>query len=456
MKQKTIRTILIFAGIALVVIAAAVWIFPRLIEAFENVTGKSTAVVVESDLATLTAADTLRAIGSIEKGTYNDSFAVSSIQDPKGTTLWKRGDTAKTDTTKSQYKLIFPTAVTLAKVEKGGTDSAPIFTQVEVFKPALAKALPNVTYVGEDFTTPFVVVEGQLSVLTDPYFRNMMGTFGATIGANGKPTPVNLTLVSDAKDTSLWKTDDPWYDLSGADMTDAKKTLAKKTDKYKLTFDGPLNLTMFRDQLSRKVPSAKYIGLSFTDTPPQETSYQDILSAAPSASAAGDGSVPEAVKTAFLNSYDEREAAGLQDNSVVSPTYTDAKAKPTTASSELVITATSAASAPAVVTNRFKIRGKYSTLVRPEMIRTFEVAGGKTADGVRPKVVEILNDKNIAVWPADSLTAPYKPSDSLDANGNEIFIIGYDLKVDVPNIVAPYITKYMPSITFLNPAMPRT
>lgn len=103
------------------------------------------------------------------------------------------------------------------------------------------------------------------------------------------------------------------------------------------------------------------------------------------------------------------------------------------------------------LSNRFRIRGQWSTISKPGMIATLGIAAGKLPDGTYPKVMEILNYKDQKIWPEGSPGAvPY-----VDTGISELFTVGYDVMVDPQTSLQTYIPKFMPSITLVNPAMPR-
>lgn len=512
--------------------AALIWLLWRTKEGFQNVTDQGKAFVVEAPLDTLTSVATMKAIGALQTGTYADANTPATIQDYKGATVWSAGQAPTTAATpKAQYRLNFPNTVNFSK---------------------FMTTLPTgVSYIGEDFTSRSIIVEGKPGILLDPYYRGgaanqykgIMSGFGtgnpsadyAVTKITDEPgtvyydksapvrkqytvnftADVDLKVIQDLLATTGERADLPETDLKalqlvGTALTDTRtdftgvkaKTVAftgplaallksdnleamktfgtgTKSDTYapasiqdsagttlwakadtvkrfKIEFNQPINLRIATQQIRRKMSGVTYVGLAFTDTPPTTTGSVGAGSMAQLGAA--DYSVinvespPESqFPTTFLASGEGSSGAGPNETPVApdmtaSATYVD----PRKQASKNVATGTGDfsryVSTVTPLTNRVKIRGQWSTISKPGVIATFGIAAGKTADGTYPKVVEILDYKEQKVWP----TGNY-----VDTGMSELFTIGYDTMVDPKVGLEDYIRAYMPSVTYVNPAMPR-
>ena len=509
---------------AAVLAAALIWLLWANKEGFQNVTDQGTAFVVDAQLDTLTSVATLKAIGTLQTGTYSDGSAPATIEDYKGTEVWKAGQAPSTTTTRAQYKLKFPSTINFSKFQT---------------------TLPTgVTYIGPDFTSPFIILESKPGTLVDPYFRgdaldnykSIMSGFGTgrPDGAYAvtkisdvsgvvyydksaplrKPYTVNFTadvdlkiitdlLATTAERSTLGETDLKSLQLKGTAVTDTRTdftgvkskvvvfvgsiaallkpenleamkqfgtgtatdtyapasikneagdTLWVKADpakRFKVEFAQSVNLRIVQEQVRRKMAGTTYVGLAFTDTPP-----------APPATGAGSmaqlGTVdyttiytPYAPPSQFPKPFLESgESAGTSETPAsadftASTTYTDPRSQPVASTTDYSGYVTNVTP----LTNRIKVRGQWSVISKPGVIATFGIAAGKGPDGTYPKVVEILDYKDQKVWP----TGNY-----VDTGMSELFTIGYDVMIDPKLSLETYIRTYMPSVTYVNPAMPRT
>jgi hypothetical protein len=211
-----------------------------------------------------------------------------------------------------------------------------------------------------------------------------------------------------------------------------------------------------KDLMPRKFATTRFIGLNFADSPATPVSYtdqpiyQDIVKAMDTGEqgdAIGTFSQDDQAANDFLNANPvilDTKTAPSADNT---PSYTypgqNTATAPDTSTDATIPTG------PVLVTNRIKIRTKFSTLVTPEVLKTLERGAGVTVDGKAPTVVEILDETEKQIWP------PTAGSTFVDPGIDSIYIIGYDAMIDVQNTIQPYIIKYMPSIAFMNPALPR-
>lgn len=521
-----------FAVLGIAALLVLLWILrPNMIEPFEVITGKADSFVVVSTLQTLTLPDILQTIGSLERGSYLPEFAVKTIENTKGEIVWKAGDPALSDTNQLQYRLTFPQMVTLSTPPPGGQGGPDIPGKFQT-------SLPNgVVFVGEAFTSPYIIVESTIGILTDPYSLRILSAFGtgkqdptykvsSIRDKNNKvfyswtnqperftivfAAPILLNLAdraiksaADRVDTSgvvlqpgnaqynslglqritllepdlsvqraevkVEIADDPAIPIEGklsllvdqrardlfktfgdGSANDTYKVLSIKSAdgttvwsadetpaKYRLDFAAPIKLEMAKG-VSKKLGGVKFVGLNFTDTP-ATSSYLDMAQKLLS----GIEKSEEQITKDFLTSYKETE----------NPTDYSALAYRDPRSGQPVATMTDMASTvpkgPVLVTNRIKVRAKYTALVAPGVIQTLERGAGATADGKVPKVVEILDEAEKPIWPLKAGMTFVDPG--IDA----IYIIGYDTMIDVPNTIKPYILSFMPSLAFLNPALPR-
>ena len=514
---------------AAALVAALIWLLWRANEGFQNVTDQGKAFIVEAPLDTLTSVATMKAIGALQTGTYADANAPATIQDYKGATVWSAGQAPTTAATpKAQYKLNFPNTVNFSK-----------------FKTALPT---GVSYIGEDFTSRSIIVEGKPGILLDPYYRGgaanqfkgIMSGFGTgrpsadyavtkITDASGtvyydKSAPVrkqytvnftadvDLKVIQDLLATTGERADLPETDLKAlqlvgtaltdtrtdftgvkaktvaftgplaallkSDNLDAMKTFGTGTKsetyapasiqdaagttlwakadgakRFKIEFNQAVNLRIAAEQIRRKMSGVTYVGLAFTDTPPATTGSVGAGSMAQLGAA--DYSVinvqspPESqFPTTFLASG---EGAGPNETPsspdwTTSTTYVDPRKQATTNLATGTGDFSGYVSTVTPLTNRVKVRGQWSTISKPGVIATFGIAAGKTSDGTYPKVVEILDYKEQKVWP----TGNY-----VDTGISELFTIGFDVMVDPKMGLIEYIQAYMPSVTYVNPAMPR-
>ncbi len=174
----------IWAGVAILLLVTIAFLWRYFKEGFENVTGKSKSFVVFGALSTITNLENQNKMGSIEKGSFNTSYAISTITDYKGTEVWKAGQTPSTDETKKQYRLNFPSEITISLVDNS---NVPAKT-VEVFFPKLAAAIPttDLSYVGDDFNSDYIIVKGDPGVLIDPFNTgNPDNNFKGTLSSLG-------------------------------------------------------------------------------------------------------------------------------------------------------------------------------------------------------------------------------------------------------------------------------
>lgn len=544
------KTKWVWAGAAILLLVAIAFLWRYFKEGFENVTGKTKSFVVFASLSTITNLDNQNKIGSIEKGAFDAKYAISSVSDYKGTEVWKVGQTPSTDDTKKQYRLNFPSEITISFVDNS---NVPAKT-VDVFLPKLAAAIPTseLSYVGDDFTSSFIIVEANIANLVDPYFRgsaanqykgilSSLGTgrasseyavtrildeAGAVFYDKSGPlrniyvvrftSDIDLGIVSTAlaiptgtDRSSLSETDTKSLRLIGVAPTDTTttftnvkartmavegplsailsnetmelmktfgtgtannvytpasvetadgKTLWTKTTaikRYKIEFTKPVNLRIAAETISRKVSGAKYVGLAFTDTPPAAK-----ISGALSQLRAADYSTvvntltSTAPESQFPSTFLESGQGAPPVETPASadaepPSYVDPRSQGSIPTGTDYI---GYVSTMTPLTNRFRVRGKWSVLSKPGMIATFGIAAGKLPDGTYPKVVEILNFKDQKIWPEGSTGAvPY-----VDTGITELFTIGYDIMIDPKRSLETYIQTYMPSVTLVNPAMPRT
>jgi hypothetical protein len=522
---------------AAVLAAALIWLFWQNREAFQNVTDQGTAFVVDAQLDTLTSVATMKTIGALQTGTYSDRTAVATIEDYKGTEVWKAGQAPSTTTTRAQYKLKFPSTINFTK-----------------FQSTLPTGL---TYIGPDFTSPFIILEAKPGVIIDPYYRGdadnnyrgIMSGFGT-----GKPeTTYAVTKISDASGVVYYDKSAPTrmnymvnftadvdlkiisdmianpadatgrtptvdesdlksLELKGTAFTDTRTdftgvkaktvafvgslaallkpenleemkkfgtgtaaatyapatvkneagdTLWTKADpmkRFKVEFTLPVNLRIAQEQVARKMGGVKYVGLAFTDTPPSGTGAfgrgsMAQLGAADYSTINVQSPPDSQFPTTFLASG---ESAGVSEaepsetpaaaDFTASTTYVDPRSQARTNVATGTGDFSRYVSTVTPLTNRIKVRGQWSVISKPGVIATFGIAAGKGSDGTYPKVVEILDYKEQKVWP----TGNY-----VDTGMSELFTIGYDMMIDPKMGLEDYIRAFMPSVTYVNPAMPR-
>ena len=549
------------AALLLLALAFASWRWYR--EGFEDVTGRKRNFVVQASLSTLTSLANQNKIGSVQTGAYDTKYAVATITDYKGTEVWKAGQSPSTDETKKQYRLNFPNDITVSGSENAGTPGT-LATRVDVFAPKLVeKGIPatDISYVGDDFTSDYIIIETTPDKIVDPYIRGEAGnqykgilsSFGGvdekgqSIVVGRASTDYAATRIVDSADivyydksasvrqdyrvtfsgeldvnavktfldqtpagtkSTLSEDDIQALELRGTDYTDTRtafnnvrsttvvftgplsailsegslKTLgsqfgsmkptkvenaARQTvwadpvapKRFRVNFAKQINLRVAAQQISRKISGAKYIGLSFTDTPAagpaaDEFGIRRNLGAAAQI-AATDRSVRDAIiatrvpeqqfPSTFLASGENAGSSDTANSATTTQdtTYRDVKATGTDFSGYF--------STMTPATNRFRVRAKWSVLSKPGMIATLSIAAGKLEDGTYPKVVEILNLRDQKIWPEGSPGAiPY-----VDTGVTELFTIGYDVTIDPKISFETYVQTYIPSIAYVNPAMPR-
>ena len=538
----------LWIGLAIIgVLLFLLWLLSPTREGFQNTTGKASSFVVASTLQALTTPANLQTIGALEKGSYLDSYAVKTIENMKGEVLWKAGDPMLSDTVQAQYRLTFPNDVTLAMPAPSGTGGAPTPGKFQ-------NALPSgIVYVGEAFTSPFLIVQSTIGELVNPYYLRILSTCGAAkkdptakqdpdykvtkiTDESGKTfytwsnapekfklvfaAPVSQKLFLDALEAASNGTNNDYVNLGfkritlkGADFSSPAPDLSasgqtttavveiaddpnvtvegklsvlvnpdalavfktfgdgsasdtykvtsiqsadgttvwsadERATKYRLEFAGPINLDAAKKEMPRKFAQTKFIGLSFADAPATNASYLELAAKLlpDRDTSAPQGQEEEEITKAFLTSF--KEVQSPTDYSGL--TYTDPRQRgQPVATATDVSTDTTLPTGPVVVTNRIKVRSKFSTLVTPEVIATLERGAGVTAEGDAPKVIEILDEAEKRIWP------PTAGSTFVDPGIDSNYTIGYDAMIDVQNTIQPYITKFMPSISFLNPALPR-
>jgi hypothetical protein len=448
---------------------------------FSNVTGKSETLVVKSSLQNLTDSATLTALGNIETGSTNPTYAVIEISDYTGKSLWSTGMAKSTNTTPNQYQLKFKSPITTTK-----------------FQEKLPTTPISVSYVGLDFTSPFIIVQkesgkwpkddlsGTLWNLTDKYYLGILKTIGDGVSPtkvrndDGTYTyPFDVESIENTNGTNVWKKD---Y-LNTSRNPNMFLESEKGTNMFNVNFSKPISLSSAK-QIIRTKTIFNYVGLKSTDTPDLPidrnnnkklggpTYYNDntYLSKAktdnPTYNVGRDKSsrfTPDTIaltggdtntitadnQTPYTGNYNTitgntsmapTSEGGYVQPSYRYPTYQDPAAQPTTTSNNLSNFGPS--SAPSMKTNRVKVRAMFKTIILPVIIKSLET-------GSNAKLVEIINETGAPVWPAT--TPPYE-----DSGMPEVFTIGFDKQVDVQNTIKPYIEKFIPSITYLNPAMPRT
>jgi len=449
---------------------------------FSNVSLKSETIVVNSNLKNLTDPAIITALGSIETGMNNPTYAVIDISDYTGKSLWTTGKPRSTITTPNQYQLKFKSPITTTKFQEG-----------------LTRTSLNMTYIGTDFTSDFIFVEknakkwpkddlsGTLWNLTDKYYlgifktitdgvsppkvRNDDGTYSFTF---------DIERVEDTNGKAVWN---KGYKSDTSGNTNIMGD--KKIDKYSIYFSKPVSLSSAKEIIQSKT-IFNYLGLQSTDkadAPDRPTYYDSTYktSTYPSTRPAYTGGMPTDVPYNFLpdrssltgvNTPEIPTTSGIYNtltgsttlgptseggyiqpsykypiykdnvgNPIYSyPTYQDPAAQRGITQNNLSKFTTSYGQS--IKTNRIKIRSLFKTIILPVVIKSLET-------GSNAKVVEILNETGKAVWPAT--TPPYQGSDM-----PEVFTIGFNNMIDVKSTIQPYIQKFMPSITYLNPAMPRT
>ena len=507
--------------------AALIWLFWTYREGFENVTDQGKSFVVEAQLDALTAVTAMKAIGALQTSTYADANAPSSIEDYKGTVVWTGGQPPSTSTTRAQYKLNFPSTINFSKFQ--------------------GKLPTGITFIGQDFTSPFIILEAKPGFLIDPYYRGnaanryrgIMSSFGTGTAsadyavtkltdASGtvyydklatsirKPYIVNFSADVDLKiigdllavkagtdRSSLGETDISGLQLKGSALTDtrtdftgvkartvvfvgplaallkaenleamkqfgtgsksdtyapvsiqddANVTIWTKADpvkRFKVEFAQPVNLRIAADGIRRKMGGATYVGLAFTDTPPATTAGRGSMAQLGAAdySTINVQTAPESqFPTTFLESGQgaaPQETPASATEMTASATYVDPRKQPVATTSDF----SRYVSGVSPTTNRFKVRGLWSKLSTRGMIATLGIAAGKLPDGTYPKVIEILDAGEKKIWPGDSY---------VDTGISEVFTIGYDSMVDPKGSLETYLRTYVPSLTYVNPAMPRT
>lgn len=513
---------------AAAIAAALIWLLWTNREGFQNVTDQGTSFVVDAQLDTLTSVATLKAIGALQTGTYSDRTAVATIEDYKGTEIWKAGQAPSTTTTRAQYKLKFPATINFSK-----------------FQSTLPTGL---TYIGPDFTSNSIILEGKPGILVDPYYRGdadnkyrgIMSAFGT-----GKPeTTYAVTKISDASGVVYYDKSAPTrmnymvnftadvdlkiisdmianpadatgrtatvdeselksLQLKGTAFTDTRTdftgvkaktvafvgslaallkpenleemkkfgtgtaaatyapasvkneagdTLWTKADpvkRFKVEFGLPVNLRIAQEQVTRKMGGVKYVGLAFTDTPPSATFGAGARAQLGTAdySTINVQSPPDSqFPTSFLASGEGTSETPASPEFTASPTYVDPRSQALTNVATGSGDFSRYVSTVTPLTNRIKVRGQWSVISKPGVIATFGIAAGKGSDGTYPKVVEILDYKEQKVWP----TGNY-----VDTGMSELFTIGYDAMIDPKMGLEDYIRAFMPSVTYVNPAMPR-
>lgn len=553
----------LWIGLAVIgVLLFALWYTRATKEPFQNTTGKASSFVVSSTLQALTTPANLQTIGTLEKGSYLDSYAIKTIENIKGEVLWKAGDPLLSDTVQAQYRITFPNDVTISTPPPAGAGGPDTPGKFQTGLPS------GIVYAGLTFTSPFLIVQSTITELADPYYLRLLSSFGTgkqdaaykvtkISDESGKifytwsnaaerfklvfASPISLKLFQNALDSATDKVDSAGkvtqtanatyvnlgfkrITLKGADFSssapdltatsttavveiaddpnvavegklsvlvnpavrDVFKTFGdgspnvtsiqtangttvwsadEKATKYRLDFAAPIDLDKAKDMMPRKFATTRFVGLKFADSPATPVSYTDrpIYQEILKGMAAPDERMAQLLgdQAGMLSQDDQIAQDFLTSNPVQTKTSTDTSKdsnfvyKFTNSSSQDIATVSDVSTdatiptGPVLVTNRIKVRTKFSTLVTPEVLKTLERGAGVTADGKAPTVVEILDETEKRIWP------PTAGSRYVDPEIDSIYIIGYDAMIDVQNTIQPYIIKYMPSIAFMNPALPR-
>jgi hypothetical protein len=449
---------------------------PGFAASFSNVTGKSTTIVVNSNLKNLTTPSTLSTLATVETGINNPAYEVIDISDYTGKSLWSTGMGTSTLTTPNQYKLKFKSAITTTK-----------------FQEKLPLISANATWVGLDFTSPFILLQkeptkwpkndlsGTLWNLTDKYYLGILKTIGDGVSptkmrnSDGIYTyPFDIENVQTTDGTNVWNKG-YFRDTFG----NTNKIGDKDTNMYTVNFSQPINLRSAKDIVKTKTIFS-FVGLDPKDAPDRpydisegRTYYNTtnkqvlvtpnvydvsntLLYGQPTnfnpdsyTLTGGDANYTTSYSQSLFNSPDTTftgatrlepptSEGGYASSAYQYPTYDDPAQTPVTPDD---LSDLGGSSAPNMVTNRIKVRGIFQTIILPAIIESLQKGSNAT-------VTEILNETGKPVWPATN--PPYTGSGM-----PEVFTVGFNNKVDVPNTIQPYIQRYMPSITYLNPAMPR-
>ncbi len=434
---------------------------------------------------------------SLGTGRNDGTYAVSKITNQTGTVFYDKNAPMTT----AFYTMTFDSNVDLkriqdfiARAKAGGITRG----EKPENSPILDSKLNLLTLKGiseTDTTTDFtgvsskvVVFQGPLHAVLNPGTREVAKWFseaGATAAAAAQKADEDLdkggfstgtTGTIEAKRTAMYRAREAAAAYLPTTITggSAGEVLWRRLPYFgvpyqvllKVEFIAPVNLRLATEQVPKKIigvtyaqlkdgvyvetkEPARYVGLAFTDTPP-------ALPETGAGSMAQLGTVdyttiytpyapPSQFPTTFLASG---ESAGTSETPAsadftASTTYTDPRSQPVASTTDYSGYVTNVTP----LTNRIKVRGQWSIISKPGVIATFGIAAGKGPDGTYPKVVEILDYKEQKVWP----TGNY-----VDTGMSELFTIGYDVMIDPKKGLEDYIRAFMPSVTYVNPAMPRT
>jgi hypothetical protein len=278
-----------------------------------------------------------------------------------------------------------------------------------------------------DPRSPGIVVEGKLSTLTDPYYLRIFAGFGTgrratefknsqgenVLGDAMTKTEYSILDIQNSNKQIVWrkgepitriKTNSPEKITSGANQEEFAKT--DPVAKYMLHFTNPINLRILQSDISKKVPNVTYVGLNFSDTAAKTTSYleeADRLKPEGNASKIKAKQEDEEITKKFLEATKTRREQDLENSRYTGQIL------------ETNEQLQASGMMPGLVTNRIRVRGRYSDLIKPAVRAQFENGVGSNA-----KLIEIIDSVNKKVWPAD------KDIRYTDSGRADTFVVGFD------------------------------
>ncbi len=309
-----------------------------------------------------------------------------------------------------------------------------------------------------DPRSPGIVVEGKLSTLTDPYYLRIFAGFGTgrratefknsqgenVLGDAMTKTEYSIVNITDSNNRIVWKKGDPVTRVksggspekitSGANQEEFSKE--DSVTKYGILFTNPVNLRVIQADISKKIPNVSYVGLKFSDTAAKATSYlekADRLKPEGNASKLRAKQEDEEITKKFLESTKTRREQDLENSRYTGQIL------------ETNEQLQASGMMPGLVTNRIRVRGRYSDLIKPAVKAQLETGVGSNA-----KMIEIIDSVNKKIWPAD------KDIRYSDSGRADTFVVGFDKSFDVNKTIGPFMKRNrVTGVQFVSAAVPR-
>lgn len=304
-----------------------------------------------------------------------------------------------------------------------------------------------------------VVVEGKLSTLTDPYYLRIFAGFGTgrratefknaqgenVLGDAMTKTEYSISDIQNSSSQVVWRKGEPITRIKSATGSPEKMASGENQEafskddsvaKYMLRFTNPINLRVIQTDISKKVPNVSYVGLKFSDTATKGPSYlerADTLKPEGNASKLRAKQEDEEITKKFLASTKTRREQDLENSRYTGQIL------------ETNEQLQASGMMPGLVTNRIRVRGRYSDLIKADVRAQLERGVGSNA-----KVIEIIDSVNKQIWPTG------KDVRYTDSGRADVFVVGFDKSFDVNKTIGPFMKRNRVSgIQFMSAAVPR-